>query len=200
MDAIVTGGAGFIGSHVADALLARGDRVVVVDNLAGGRRDRLPEAAELPADRHPRPRRACGACSTSCSPRRCSTWPPRPMCACRWTTPASTATSTCCGTIEVLEAARSTRRAGGVLVHRRRPLRRRRHRSPRRRRHRWRRWRPYGTSKYCAEQYLGLYNRLYGSNHVILRYGNVYGPRQDPHGEAGVVAIFFGRLARARRR
>jgi UDP-glucose 4-epimerase len=53
---------------------------------------------------------------------------------------------------------------------------------------------PYGTSKLCAEQYVELFNRLYGTRHLILRYGNVYGPRQDPHGEAGVVAIFFGRL------
>jgi UDP-glucose 4-epimerase len=50
---------------------------------------------------------------------------------------------------------------------------------------------PYGTSKLAAEEYLAAYNRLYGSGHVALRYGNVYGPRQDPHGEAGVVAIFF---------
>jgi UDP-glucose 4-epimerase len=54
---------------------------------------------------------------------------------------------------------------------------------------------PYGTSKLAAEEYLETYNRLHGSGHVALRYGNVYGPRQDPHGEAGVVAIFFGRLA-----
>ena len=53
---------------------------------------------------------------------------------------------------------------------------------------------PYGTAKLCAEEYIQLENRLYGTSHVILRYGNVYGPRQDPHGEAGVVAIFFGRL------
>jgi UDP-glucose 4-epimerase len=53
---------------------------------------------------------------------------------------------------------------------------------------------PYGTSKLSAEGYVGLFNRLYGTRHVTLRYGNVYGPRQDPHGEAGVVAIFFGRL------
>jgi UDP-glucose 4-epimerase len=53
---------------------------------------------------------------------------------------------------------------------------------------------PYGTSKHGAELYLGLFNRLYGTRHVVLRYGNVYGPRQDPHGEAGVVAIFFGKL------
>jgi UDP-glucose 4-epimerase len=54
---------------------------------------------------------------------------------------------------------------------------------------------PYGVSKYCAEQYLALFNRLHGSSHVALRLGNVYGPRQDPHGEAGVVAIFCGQVA-----
>jgi UDP-glucose 4-epimerase len=54
---------------------------------------------------------------------------------------------------------------------------------------------PYGTSKLAAEEYLRTYNRLYGTQHVALRYANVYGPRQDPHGEAGVVAIFFGRIA-----
>jgi UDP-glucose 4-epimerase len=53
---------------------------------------------------------------------------------------------------------------------------------------------PYGTSKLCGEHYVELYNRLHGTDHMILRYGNVYGPRQDPHGEAGVVAIFFGKL------
>jgi UDP-glucose 4-epimerase len=53
---------------------------------------------------------------------------------------------------------------------------------------------PYGISKLCGEHYVELYNRLYGEHHVVLRYGNVYGPRQDPHGEAGVVAIFFGKL------
>jgi UDP-glucose 4-epimerase len=54
---------------------------------------------------------------------------------------------------------------------------------------------PYGTAKLAAEEYLATYNRLYGTEHVALRYGNVFGPRQDPHGEAGVVAIFLGRLA-----
>jgi UDP-glucose 4-epimerase len=55
---------------------------------------------------------------------------------------------------------------------------------------------PYGTAKLSAEEYLRSYNRLYETKHVALRYGNVYGPRQDPHGEAGVVAIFLGLLAR----
>ena len=53
---------------------------------------------------------------------------------------------------------------------------------------------PYGTSKLAGEEYLATYNRLHGTKHVALRYGNVYGPRQDPHGEAGVVAIFFKRF------
>jgi UDP-glucose 4-epimerase len=57
---------------------------------------------------------------------------------------------------------------------------------------------PYGTAKLAGEEYLRSYNRLYGSKHVALRYGNVYGPRQDPHGEAGVVAIFLAALARGK--
>ena len=56
----------------------------------------------------------------------------------------------------------------------------------------------YGQSKYCAERYCGWYERLYGLATVTLRYGNVYGPRQDPNGEAGVIAIFAGRAARRR--
>jgi UDP-glucose 4-epimerase len=55
---------------------------------------------------------------------------------------------------------------------------------------------PYGISKYCAEQYLALFNRLHGASHIALRLGNAYGPRQDPHGEAGVVAIFSGQVSR----
>jgi len=53
---------------------------------------------------------------------------------------------------------------------------------------------PYGTSKLCGEEYLATWNRLHGTSHVTLRLGNVYGPRQEPHGEAGVVAIFMGLL------
>ena len=53
---------------------------------------------------------------------------------------------------------------------------------------------PYGAAKLAAEGYLGAFGRLYGQRHVALRFGNVYGPGQDPHGEAGVVAIFLGRL------
>ena len=55
---------------------------------------------------------------------------------------------------------------------------------------------PYGVAKLAGEEYVRGFNRLYGTKHMILRFGNVYGPRQDPHGEAGVVAIFLGALAR----
>jgi UDP-glucose 4-epimerase len=58
---------------------------------------------------------------------------------------------------------------------------------------------PYGTSKLSGEEYLAAWNRLHGTRHVALRYGNVYGPRQDPHGEAGVVAIFLRAVSDGRR-
>src|SRR5262249_14989480 len=58
---------------------------------------------------------------------------------------------------------------------------------------------PCRTRKLCAEHYLGLYNRLYGTTHTALRLANVYGPRQDPTGEAGVVGIFCGRTVRGER-
>ena len=89
--AIVTGGAGFIGSHVADALLARGDRVAVVDDLSSGKRERVPAAAEFHqldirsgADVH--------ALAAEFRPTPCSIWPRRRTCACRSTTPATTPT------------------------------------------------------------------------------------------------------------
>ena len=193
MDAIVTGGAGFIGSHVADALLARGDRVVVVDNLAGGRRDRLPEAAEF-QQIDIRDRDAMRRVFDQLQPEAVFHLAAQADVRVSVDDPGLDGDVNVLGTIEVLEAARSTgarvvfSSTGGALYGdadtipspETTPV------AP---------MAPYGTSKYCAEQYLGLYNRLYGSNHVILRYGNVYGPRQDPHGEAGVVAIFFGRLS-----
>jgi len=58
---------------------------------------------------------------------------------------------------------------------------------------------PYGTSKLAGEEYLAAWNRLHGTRHVVLRFANVYGPRQDPHGEAGVVAIFLSRVAKDER-
>ena len=113
--------------------------------------------------------------------------------------PADDATANVLGTIAVLEAARTvgarrvvnTSTGGGLYGDAdvcRRP-----------RTTRSGRWRPYGQGKYAAEGYCELYTRLHGLSTVSLRYGNVYGPRQDVHGEAGVVAIFCGALIEGRR-
>ena len=193
MDAIVTGGAGFIGSHVADALLARGDRVAVIDNLAGGRRDRLPADAEF----HQidiRDRDAMRRVFDQVRPQAVFHLAAQADVRVSVEDPSLDGDVNVLGTIEVLECARSSdarvvfSSTGGALYGEAETI-------PSPETTPVAPMAPYGTSKYCAEQYLGLYNRLHGTRHLILRYGNVYGPRQDPHGEAGVVAIFFGRLA-----
>jgi UDP-glucose 4-epimerase len=186
--AIVTGGAGFIGSHVVEALLARGDEVLVVDDLSSGKRENLPAGARLeeadirkPLDSYFDGAEACFHLAAQVDVR------------VSVERPEHDADVNVSGTIRVLEAARRHgtqvvfSSTGGAIYGEcdgpvpedapRRPLA------------------PYGVSKLAGEEYLAAYNRLYETRHVSLRYGNVYGPRQDPHGEAGVVAIFLGRLA-----
>ncbi|HEY0387235.1 MAG TPA: NAD-dependent epimerase/dehydratase family protein [Gaiellales bacterium] len=192
MDAIVTGGAGFIGSHVADALAARGDRVVVVDNLATGKRERVPDAAEF-HELDIRDRDGIRGLFDEVRPAAVFHLAAQADVRRSVDDPGFDADVNVRGTVEVLEAARSSdarvifSSTGGALYGEadRIPSPESTPVAP---------MAPYGTSKLCAEHYIGLFNRLYGTRHVILRYGNVYGPRQDPHGEAGVVAIFFGRL------
>jgi UDP-glucose 4-epimerase len=191
--AIVTGGAGFIGSHVVDALVARGDEVLVVDDLSSGRRDNLNEHVRL-AVADVRDRDAIDAIFDEVKPEACFHLAAQANVRVSVERPAHDADVNVIGTIRVLNAAtrNGTRvvfaSTGGAIYGEcdgpaseeapRRPLS------------------PYGTSKLAGEEYLALYNRLHGGAHTSLRYGNVYGPRQDPHGEAGVVAIFLGRLAR----
>jgi UDP-glucose 4-epimerase len=193
MDAIVTGGAGFIGSHITDALLARGDSVVVVDNLATGKRERVPDGAEL-AELDIRDSTAMRELVDRVRPSAIFHLAAQADVRRSVDDPGFDADVNVRGTIEVLEAARRSdarvlfSSTGGALYGEAdiipspetTPI------AP---------MSPYGTSKLGAEHYVGLFNRLYDTGHVVLRYGNVYGPRQDPHGEAGVVAIFFGRLA-----
>jgi UDP-glucose 4-epimerase len=188
--AIVTGGAGFIGSHVVDALVARGDEVTVLDNLSTGRRENVDERARLvEADLG-----EAGAVFAEAHPAVCFHLAAQADVRVSVERPDFDAEVNLLGTIRVLEASRKHdaqvifASTGGAIYGEcdgpagedspRLPLA------------------PYGASKLAAEEYLGTYNRLHGSRHVALRFGNVYGPRQDPHGEAGVVAIFFGRLAR----
>ena len=194
MRAIVTGGAGFIGSHVADALCARGDEVTVLDDLSNGRRANVPAGARLEVRDVRQP---LGDLFDELRPEACFHLAAQASVAVSVRDPVLDAEVNVLGTLRVLEAAlpHGTRvvfsSTGGAIygecdgpapeMSERRPLS------------------PYGTSKLASEEYLAMFNRLHGTGHVSLRYGNVYGPRQDPHGEAGVVAIFFGRLANGER-
>ena len=195
MRAIVTGGAGFIGSHVADALLERRDEVTVVDDLSHGRRENVAAGARLAVldVRDP----GLAAVFDDARPEVCFHLAAQADVRVSVERPDFDADVNVLGTIRVLEAARRdgaqvvfASTGGAIYGECDEPAPETAARLP---------LAPYGASKLAAEEYLATWNRLYGTTHVTLRYGNVYGPRQDPHGEAGVVAIFFGRLAGGRR-
>lgn len=191
MRTLVTGGAGFIGSHVVDALLARGDDVHVVDNFATGKREHVPAAATL----HERDvREPLDALFDAVRPQAVFHLAAQADVRVSVERPDFDAEVNVIGTIRVLEGARRcdarvvfASTGGAIYGECARPAREDDPRLP---------LAPYGASKLAGEEYLAAYNRLYGTGHVALRLGNVFGPRQDPHGEAGVVAIFLRRLAR----
>ena len=197
MNCVVTGGAGFIGSNLVDALVERGDRVTVIDNLSSGKRANLDGAAERGAELMVADVFDAGAIAdifAAAQPDVAFHLGAQIDVRVSVTDPTADANVNVLGTIAVLEAARmaGTRRVvnsstGGGLYgdadvlptpedHPIRPLA------------------PYGQGKLAAEGYCDLYARLHGLSTISLRYGNVYGPRQDVHGEAGVVAIFCGCL------
>lgn len=192
MRAIVTGGAGFIGSHVVDALLARGDEVWVLDNLASGRREHVDERAALIVG-DVRSEEDIARVFDAAKPHACLHFAAQADVRVSIARPDYDCEVNVLGTVRVLEACRRHRArlvfasTGGAIYGEchgpaaedaaRRPLS------------------PYAASKLAAEEYLETYARLHGGSYVSLRLGNVYGPRQDPHGEAGVVAIFLGVLA-----
>jgi UDP-glucose 4-epimerase len=188
--AVVTGGAGFIGSHVVEALLARGDEVHVVDNLASGKRENVPDGATL----HEQDiREPLGTLFDELRPEAVVHLAAQADVRVSVDRPDYDAEVNVLGTIRVLEAARQhgaqlvfSSTGGAIYGECTAPAREDQAREP---------LAPYGTSKLCGEEYLATYNRLHGTKHVTLRFGNVYGPRQDPHGEAGVVAIFLGLIA-----
>jgi len=189
--AIVTGGAGFIGSHVVDALVAQGAEVAVVDSLVHGAQDNVATGAEL----HVRDiREPLDDVFDAVRPEAVLHLAAQADVRVSVERPVEDADVNVLGTVRILESARKHgaqvvfSSTGGAIYGECttsapedspcEPLS------------------PYGTAKLAAEEYLRAYNRLYGTRHIALRYGNVYGPRQDPHGEAGVVAIFLGALAR----
>jgi UDP-glucose 4-epimerase len=190
--ALVTGGAGFIGSHVVDALVERGDDVWALDNLASGRRENVhAEARFVEAD--VRDAAALQRSLADAKPEVCFHLAAQADVRVSIAEPAFDAEVNVIGTANVLEAARVhdakvvfSSTGGAIYGECDAPADEGSPRLP---------LAPYGTSKLAGEEYLATWSRLYGTGHVSLRYGNVYGPRQDPHGEAGVVAIFFGRIA-----
>ena len=189
MRAVVTGGAGFIGSNVVDALLERGDDVHVLDDLSRGKRENVADGAQLHEGDI---RRDAASVFAEVRPDVCFHLAAQIDVRVSVERPELDADVNVVGTLQVLEAAREHgtklvfSSTGGAIYgecdgpapedHPRAPLA------------------PYGVSKLAAEEYIAAYNRLYGSTNVSLRYGNVYGPRQDPHGEAGVVANFMNAL------
>ncbi len=191
---LVSGGAGFIGSHVADAYLAAGYSVTVLDDLSGGRRENLPAAARfVRADiGSPEARDLLAEGGFGVLNHHAAQMDVRVSVA----DPAFDARINLIGLLQLLEGARrgGTRRvvfasSGGVVYDERGVL-------PHREEARKLPVSPYGVSKLASEHYLAAYARLYRLEVVSLRYANVYGPRQSPHGEAGVVAIFSSRLRR----
>jgi UDP-glucose 4-epimerase len=188
MRTLVTGGAGFIGSNLVDALLARGDEVHVLDDLSTGKRERVADAATL----HVADIRSPDEVFDLVRPEVVFHLAAQADVRSSVEHPDLDADVNVIGTVRILEAARRHEAqivfssTGGAIYGEcdgpaaenapRRPVA------------------PYGTSKLCGEEYLATWNRLYGTGHVSLRFGNVFGQRQEPHGEAGVVAIFMGLL------
>ena len=191
---IVTGGAGFIGSTLADALVASGREVHVVDNLATGHRANLPEGATF-HEVDIRDSAAVARVASESGAVAIFHMAAQADVRKAIEDPAFDADVNIGGTLSVLEAARingarvmfAATGGGAYGEYDGLPIPTPETADPRPMSH-------YGQSKLSGEAYCALYGRLYGIPTVRLRLGNVYGPRQDPHGEAGVVAIFSGKL------
>jgi UDP-glucose 4-epimerase len=187
MRAVVTGGAGFIGSNLVDALLERGDEVVVVDNLASGKRENLNAGAEFREQdiRDEALALDCDVVFHLAAQADVNTSVQKPL---------YDGSVNVLGTVNVLEAAR---RSGAKVVFSSTggaiygevtgaPATEETARLP---------VSPYGIAKLCAEEYLQGWNRIHGTSNVVLRFANVFGPRQDSGLEGGVVSIFLERMA-----
>ena len=192
MKILVTGGAGFIGSHVASLMVERQHEVMVVDDLSSGSRRNLPNEAifkqmnicdrtfgDLVEDFRPE---TIFHLAAQIDVRKSVA------------DPSHDAGINVLGTIRLLQAAANAKTqrvifssTGGAIYGEQDFF-------PATEAHPCRPVSPYGTSKLCAEAYLGYFERAGGPRCIVLRYSNVYGPRQDPYGEAGVVAIFTNKM------
>ena len=197
MKALVTGGAGFIGSNLVDALLDRGDEVTVVDDLSTGKRENLEHALDNGATLEELDIRDADAVSDVVGRTKpdvifhlAAQIDVRRSVA----DPAYDSRINVEGTVNVLSAAQAHGIARVVNTSTGGAIYGEVHDPPAAEDHPTAPEAPYGLSKWCAEQYCELFARLHGLSTVSLRYGNVYGPRQDPLGEAGVIAIFCGKV------
>lgn len=189
---LVTGGAGFIGSHVVEAYLNRGDRVWVLDDLSSGRRGNVAQGAEfVEADIGSETAREL---VREVRPHLINHHAAQIDVRVSVDDPRRDARTNVDGFLNIVEGAREagTRRfifvsSGGVVYGEPdvRPTPEGEPKLP---------LSPYGVTKLSGEFYLNYYRAIHGLEYAALRYSNVYGPRQDPHGEAGVVAIFSNRL------
>ncbi len=189
---LVTGGAGFIGSHLVDALLADGQRVTVIDDLSSGDVRRVAEGAELHqidiVDRE-----ALDSVVDACKPQAIFHLAAQSSVTVSVTDPARDCAVNVQGTLNVLEAATRHRApvaftsTGGALYGNEAPIPTPEDRIPAP-------LAPYGASKWAGEAYIRTWSASSGVPHAVCRLGNVYGPRQSPHGEAGVVSIFTHHL------
>ncbi|MFM8560503.1 MAG: NAD-dependent epimerase/dehydratase family protein [Solirubrobacterales bacterium] len=202
MRTLVTGGAGFIGSNLVDALLGRGDEVTVIDDLSSGSRENLAAALDAGTELQVgdiRDRDAVEQAFEAAKPELVFHLAAQMDVRRSMEDPGFDASVNVVGTANLLDAARrhdvgrfvNTSTGGAIYgdtdvmptpeTVTPEPVS------------------PYGQSKQCAELYCGWAERLYGLPTVTLRYGNVFGPRQDPSGEAGVIAIFCGRVLHGER-
>jgi UDP-glucose 4-epimerase len=191
-NAIVTGGAGFIGSHLVDALLGEGKQVTVIDDLSSGRKQRVaPEATLLTIDVVDR--EDVLDAFTKAKPEAVFHLAAQASVTASVKDPLRDLQVNVAGTLNVLDAALAEgapvvfTSTGGALYGDRAPMP-----TPET-------WipaplAPYGASKWAAEAYVNTWSLFSGLPNAICRLGNVYGPRQSPHGEAGVVAIFCGAI------
>jgi UDP-glucose 4-epimerase len=189
---LVTGGAGFIGSHVAEALVAAGHRVLVVDDLSSGRRENVPEGAELHVldVRSELAARLLVEAGVEVLVHHAAQMDVRRSVA----DPRFDADVNIGGLLNLLEAARRGRVRQVVLASTGGAIYGEQEAFPAGEDHPVRPLSPYGVAKLASERYLYFYHAEYALNVTCLRYANVYGPRQNPHGEAGVVAIFNYRI------
>jgi UDP-glucose 4-epimerase len=185
--AIVTGGAGFIGSNLVDALVARGDEVVVLDDLSTGKRSNVNPAARfvegsILTDALGEAIRDAEVCFHLAAQADVPTSVARPD---------HDAQINVVGTVRVLAAAGDAKvvfssTGGAIYGECERPAREDDELRP---------LSPYGIAKLAGEEYLAGWNRMHGTSHTVLRFANVYGPRQEASLEGGVVAIFLNAMA-----